>query len=432
MSTNSKKTRALESHFIRPLFAVIMILLLTIAIMPLPTVIAIEFPTTMEGTRVAKWWEDLDYLAKELPKKHKNIFFQTTKDRFEAEIKALKSNIPSMTDTQVTVELMKIVASIGDSHTSLYFTPTVFYPFSLYWFKSGIHVLATVKPYERILHTRLVRINGRDIEEITALISALISHENEAQLKNMTPNFLASPDILCSLDIMDKPEETIFTFEDESGALHNIEIKPITLSAQPEWVRKDQTNIEPPLYLKKSDPYWYQYLPENKTLYICYNSCREMKSKPFKTFAAECMEYVENGEVERLVIDLRNNGGGNSVIFQPLIDKIKKAKGINKEGRLFVIIGRRTFSSAILNAITLKQQTEATFLGEPTGGKPNHYGEVKTLTLKNSGLTVSYSTKYFRLSKEDTLSFNPDILIEPTIEAYLQNKDPVMEYILQN
>ncbi len=48
------------------------------------------------------------------------------------------------------------------------------------------------------------------------------------------------------------------------------------------------------------------------------------------------------------------------------------------------------------NAILFKQlQTNPILVGEPTGGKPNSYGEISSFLLPNSGLVVNYSTKYF-------------------------------------
>jgi len=93
--------------------------------------------------------------------------------------------------------------------------------------------------------------------------------------------------------------------------------------------------------------------------------------------------------------------------------------------------GRRTFSSALLNALELKTSTRATFVGEPTGGRPNHYGEVRTLFLANTGITVGYSTKYFRYSRDDTDSMLPDVIIEPSIASFAAGSDPVVDWILQ-
>jgi C-terminal processing protease CtpA/Prc len=133
--------------------------------------------------------------------------------------------------------------------------------------------------------------------------------------------------------------------------------------------------------------------------------------------------------VDKLVIDLRNNSGGNSGIMDPLIDELAQNKKINKEGSLFVIIGRQTFSSAILNAIDLKNKTKAILVGEPTGGKPNHFGEIKTLKLPNTHSVVTYSTKYFTHATEDTPSLMPDILIELYFRDYLGKQDPFLEAV---
>ena len=44
-------------------------------------------------------------------------------------------------------------------------------------------------------------------------------------------------------------------------------------------------------------------------------------------------------------------------------------------GHLFVIIGRRTFSAAQNTVNMIEKNTNATFVGEPTGSRPNFVGE---------------------------------------------------------
>jgi C-terminal processing protease CtpA/Prc len=111
--------------------------------------------------------------------------------------------------------------------------------------------------------------------------------------------------------------------------------------------------------------------------------------------------------------------------------ELKKRPHFLKKGSTYVLIGRRTFSSAILNAIDLKKQTSAIFVGEPTGGKPNHYGEVQMMRLPQSGLPVTYSIKYFRVLDDDPESLEPDIFVEPGISDYLEKTDPVLNYVLE-
>jgi C-terminal processing protease CtpA/Prc len=103
---------------------------------------------------------------------------------------------------------------------------------------------------------------------------------------------------------------------------------------------------------------------------------------------------------------------------------------LNQKGKLFVITGRQTFSSALIDAIQFKQYTNCLLIGEPTGGKPNSYGEVLSFTLPNSGVVVQYSTKYFQMMDDDSLALYPDNDIEISMHDYAQGKDPVMDFIL--
>ena len=188
-----------------------------------------------------------------------------------------------------------------------------------------------------------------------------------------------------------------------------------------------------PLYRRNRNTlYWYEHLKDSGTLYFKYNSCQNMPDRPFPEFSGELLARLKTEPIERLVIDLRNNGGGNSMILMPFVAELAKIEKINRTGQLFVILGRQTFSSAILNAIALREQTRAQFFGEPTGGKPNHYGEVKSIQLPHTKIAVSYSTKFFRHSKEDTPSLLPDHTVEMSIEDYVAGRDPVLEAILKH
>ena len=111
---------------------------------------------------------------------------------------------------------------------------------------------------------------------------------------------------------------------------------------------------------------------------------------------------------------------------------LSKNKDANKRNKLFVIVGRDTFSPALLNVYILKNKTNAIFIGEPTGGKPNCFGEVKYLELKKSGLYVRYSTKYYHLIENDEeLSFVPDILSKVSFNDYINGVDRATDKVLQ-
>ena len=114
------------------------------------------------------------------------------------------------------------------------------------------------------------------------------------------------------------------------------------------------------------------------------------------------------------------------------INSIIKTEKINKRGNLFVITGRRTFSAAQNLASFLEKQTNATFVGEPTGSSPNFVGEEDFITLPYSKLAMNVSDLYWQSSwpGDKRTWIAPLIYTPPTFKAYSMNRDEALESIL--
>jgi C-terminal processing protease CtpA/Prc len=140
---------------------------------------------------------------------------------------------------------------------------------------------------------------------------------------------------------------------------------------------------------------------------------------------------IDQGRVERLVVDVRHNGGGDSSVDDPLIDGLESRASWRRRGRLFCLIDSGTFSSAVWTAHDL-QRLGAVMVGGPTGGRPNAYGNVQIMLLPNSRLEVSYSTRYFRLIEgADPPSLMPDVPAALTIDDVRTGRDPLLEAALR-
>ena len=80
-----------------------------------------------------------------------------------------------------------------------------------------------------------------------------------------------------------------------------------------------------------------------------------------------------------------------------------------------------------------KDELQAILVGEPTGGKPNQFGEVKRALLPNSNLAVYYPVKYFHpISDADPESVVPDFPLSLKLEDFLAGRDPVLEKAISN
>ncbi|MDF3001816.1 MAG: peptidase [Bacillota bacterium] len=382
-----------------------------------------------------KWLEVLDFLQYELPKRHKNLYFQTSETNYLDQIQSLRNALNRLENPVITAEIAKIVASVGDAHTSIDIPVYYLCPLEFYWFKGGIYAINTAKSDEVLRYQRITHIDGMDIESVIAKMSTMISHENHSYLKAMLPKYLPAIEFLYGLQIAQSVNGLTFTYENESGGGSEWFVPSCPFSEYHEQMNENRVALPSdklPLFRKNPNRYyWMEYLQDARTIYFKYNICKEMEKESVQAFGERLLGGIRENKPEKLVIDMRNNTGGNSTLLDPFIDALAKCDQINQQGKVFVITGRDTFSSALLNVFSLKNKTRAILVGEPTGGKPNCYGEVLRVKLEQSGFRISYSTKYYHLIEDDLMpSLYPDVQKESTIQDYLELSDPCMEYIL--
>jgi C-terminal processing protease CtpA/Prc len=382
------------------------------------------------GDRNTKWEKDLNYLSVALPKKHANLFFNTSEENFNMEIKALKSSLDNLKDEEVVDGIYKIIASLGDTHTTVYKESLSVYPIQFYFFNDGIYVINTTSEYTESLYSKLVKINGVDIEQVQKALLPLIAVDNEAMIKKAIPKYLMNPEILYGVNIVPDTQKASFTFENEKGEKFNLDINSVNRKTFNGQFVISEYDSSYPLYMQDSKlNYWYKYLDKERTVYFKYNRCQSQEKNDIEAFTKELLNFLDSHPIDKFIIDIRDNTGGSDKYIKPFINWLKE-KDINNKNRLFVIVGRYTFSSAIINAVMLKKETNATFIGEATSGKPNHYGAVSSFELPNSKISIQYSKQYNKMSEDDSNTFMPDKVIDISIKDYLSKKDPILDYIL--
>jgi len=387
--------------------------------------------------RVQQWRDDLAVLKTELSQKHKDLFFKLNRDEFEREAARIHDAIPTMSDAEIKIDIIRLVAMAGDGHTQVWWSADDFrlVPISFYRFSDGWFVVRAGGEYKRTLGARLVKIGDTDIEKAVEALSPFVACDNRYCLNDRLPRYLNNADFLHRAKLISNTAEARFTFEDEQkkrfevrlGSLTAAELKNVKIMGV-----FDAAKVETPIYRRHPDLFYFrEYLTESKTLYIVYRACKEMASLPFERFAAETLSFMDANAVERVVVDLRQNGGGKESIIRPLANGLRDR--VNRGGvQVFVVIGRSTYSSANNNAYELKEKAKAIFVGEPSGQKPNHYGEVKSITLPNSKIQIGYSSNYFRRVKGDPDAIIPDLAASLSIADYLAGRDPALAAILSH
>ena len=408
-------------------------IILCCAVVPLRT----TAQTTAKAPVITKsqWRADLRYFATELPRRHKNLYHATSQEQFARAVAELDAAIPSLQDHQIIVRLRQISATIGDGHTGVHM-PLYFkrYPLAVSWFGRDLRVVAAAPEYERAKGTRVVKIGDLTIDEVQSRVATCLpsaQNENEWFVLNTSPAFILIPEVLHALGILPAPGSASFTFEDDEGKQFTVDIAAVelTLVDGVPTLKLGAVAKKEPLYRQRAgESFWFTYLADSQTVYVNFRSYKSLGEN-----ARNLFKFIDSNPTARLIIDLRQNGGGD--FFEGrghLVRPIKERPTLNRKGHLFVIIGRRTFSAAMVNAIDFRKETNAILVGEPIGERPNSYSENDEFTLPNSKLVVSYSTRYYKFVDEDVPAVMPDQRIDPDWPAFREGRDPVMEWIMQS
>ena len=409
------------------------------------TVITTIMAANAQNNSAIDWVSDIEFVKNELPAKHKNLNFKVPKELFESDLNSLSQQLGKLSDLEIAVRLQQIIAKMGDSHTVLDYRPFIdvnyLLPLKLYWFKDGIYIFQTSKDYENILGKKIISLNGFSIQTIIDSLSTLITIDNQALVKNQVPGLIPLAQLHNHFGFANG---NIFTFEIASSLgekeFINIPAGPVNNNDLVAF----QADSLAPCWRNQRSFFSEQYFDQFKTYYIQYNTCwsKEIENQygnrekaanlpSFMEFEEKVFSTLKNQYVKKFVFDMRFNSGGNSEQGTNFVNKLNKLKHKNKNMQIYVIIGRKTFSSAIINTMDFKQNTNAILLGEETGGKPNHFGEIKSIKLPSSGLELYYSTKYFSFTIENTNTITPDTYLEPTFFDYKSGIDPVFDWIIK-
>ncbi len=374
---------------------------------------------------LAGWRADLARVGSELPRRHPAPFAQIPEDAFHASLAAVAAALPSLTRDQRVVGLARVIALIGDAHTQLVLDPhdrDRIYPVTFYWFTDGLVVTDAAEPYRWAIGLRLASVGDRSVDNAVVALARTVGYQAEGYRRAEVAWRLSWPTFLRGTDLAPADGPAHFGLVDATGATRDLALEPTA------WHGTAPAPATLPLYRKRPQAfYWSTYLTDSRALYVQYNRCADAPDLTVAAFASAVAATLDSHPVDRLIIDLRWNSGGNSELIRPLLDAISARPTLN--GRLFALISRHTFSSALLDAIYL-DHLGAVLIGEPAGSPADHYGEVQLLALPATGLAVQHSTKHFAVAGYPGRALAPEILVELSSADYLAGKDPVLDAAL--
>lgn len=178
------------------------------------------------ATRDQAWRADLRYMAREIRRLHANAFFTTSRSEFDSAVAALDANIPTMTDSEIVIEMMRLVAMLGDGHTQIFDYSRAggfrAYPIRLQWFGDDLYITAATADYAGYIGMRVDRIGSLSADEAYQAVTPLIAHYNDYGLRRKTPRLMITPEVLHTLGIIQSMDHAPFTVIDAAGSAHHL------------------------------------------------------------------------------------------------------------------------------------------------------------------------------------------------------------------
>jgi hypothetical protein len=389
---------------------------------------------------------DVDFLRDTIEAAHPNPFFHRSRAAFERSISNIRSTLPGSVDAETLYRMLApVVADLGDSHTNLVPYTAAYgdfrdnhgrlFPLELRVISRRAYVAADYGP-ERIVPTgaELTSIQGMSIPTFLGRLGRFVGAERTALRDTFVAGgvraYMWHAGIVAPFSV---------DFLGADGKLHYARLAGATIEAIHAW---DNSNAG----YNASTPYRLTYASADTVALLTIHSFDDPDG--WVEFTRVLVATLRRHKSTSLLIDVRNNSGGDTGASDALLalfarrefrdfseadtkisEVTKRSYGKDRysdiygedawsapngtllrvsgdwqprapfgkgfPGRVFILVGAGTFSTAAIFAAAAQDARAALILGQESGGLPTLYGELFDFSLPASALEATVSTKYF-------------------------------------
>ena len=336
-----------------------------------------------------------------IEERHIDMYFNISKeelDRYIDEILEMYDINDDYSLYYYTNMIIKKIFGIYDSHTKLLFEKSDFYlPIRFKYINNKLYIIRTTEETKSLLYSEVKKIENIDINIIIDEIKSIIASSTEEYITSQIELFLINGYKIKSLpSINSKLDEFNFTVNKDEKI---IDMK----------LTKDEGYL---LSINKpKENYSYEIIDDK--MIIVYNKCREEYDGQMIEFVNKIESESKKFGIEKFIIDIRGNQGGNSEIINPLIEFLKDKKTVT-------LVDEYVFSGGRFAILDLKN-INSKFVGTGIGTQLNCFGNAPITKYDN--FIIPISNKYFYM---DTSYSYDDFRYADTKEKFKklkQNKE---------
>lgn len=345
---------------------------------------------------------------------HPDPFRSVSRESLERQAKRA-SVVPPSDRCRAIAELMRLAAMLGErnGHTGIlplraHPIPLSVYPLRLHEFEDGVFVVAADAP--ELAGRELIAIAGAPVAEVMDCVTPLVPADNEWTVRARRPGFVVVAELLRGLGIIEAAERVAFRLGGRGGEREvELEPRPVRPESRP------------------ASPHRAAVVGDGRVLHVAYDVTSDASA-----LAAQAGVAARSGGVGGIVLDLRRNAGGDNSSYGQLLELLETL-AVSEGKTLAVLISRITFSAAMQLVVDLEERTPAVFVGEPTGGSPNHYGDAVSVELDRCGMTARVATIAWTTAGEadERAAKEPDVHVAVESSSFLAREDPVLAAALE-
>ena len=359
------------------------------------------------------------------------------------------------------VELNRWLALLQDAHTFVMLDDTSLYPFTLRYYEGSFYFRSLPDSVPDCTGKELIAINACPIGSLIQKLKVYVPSENQIKACITGSFFMNNKAFLNALGI-DTDRGVRFMFADGSEVC-----LPSSLNEGASGLYQVK-QVPHPVTARRNEPFHYQIIGD--TCYFQFNAMIDRFTYWQGCRLMQVAMAVHN--VNRLVIDMRYNGGGNSVLGDVLLEFLGVSFQDIRPFRSYIRVSdflqtcyptlfirdkyesmrgklveqnqvmndftagmpkpssrfhgeQNTFSSANYLLTLIKDNALFPIIGTPTSQKPTCFGDVLCVKLPYTQTKGYISHSYFVRPDEQNqeTSLLPDSLIRTLLKDWLNGKD---------
>jgi hypothetical protein len=346
--------------------------------------------------------EDIDYIMERLKGVHP-AFIKGVCENVAEQSRMEKENFPEqVTVLQLWQAAARIMAVLGDSHTSIgTFYESHYYIPDYFKFTDGRLYCITGE----FNGNNVISIGGVRIDDLYRTFISQFPHELEHYAEFWFPLYCRWQDNLLFMNA-DVSEQVIIVFDTPDGEVS----KEFSFF---EWERTDDY-----------DEGFVSYEIDKENSIGIFTLTRCLLNDVYRETVRDFFAEVKANQIQTVVIDLRENGGGSRHITNEFIRyldtgrrvnfgrfyyrygpivlydrsptiKNNKVKDLLFSGDVYVLTSPRTYSAATIFTTVISDNGFGKIVGETSGQIPQFYGGVPSFQTPNAKLHFAVSSGYY-------------------------------------